>query len=193
MNQDPKPRKRYYKRNTKGEYKGKTTDGTTTLENPSATKLTKDSKRQSKRTSLADQPTKISPMRQQHIDQCEYQLGKQFKVYKQNKNYTQFGFVPNNGIQQDNYSKIKFFVNVPREYPDRPIKVTSNEQDDRIMQHKLYLFNAQVKDGEWVQEPLLAKLNLLLAYMNNDFVSTNMQGKLIDSQNLTKVFYQQLQ
>lgn len=200
MNQDAKPKKKYYRRKkgSRSNDKSNVSSNTNSTANSPAGSVTNSnvSSRSGTPTPIIAPMKPTDPIRQHHIEQCEYQLGRQFKLYKQNKSFTQFGFIPGNftlNNQQDKSLKTKFFINVPRDYPHKPIKITSNVQDDKIMQHKLNLCNLQMKDNKWLQEPLLAKLNMLLTYMNTDSVSINTQGNLIDSHNLTKLFYQQLQ
>ncbi|SMN17923.1 similar to Saccharomyces cerevisiae YIL161W Putative protein of unknown function [Maudiozyma saulgeensis] len=110
--------------------------------------------------------------RQEQIDQCLYALGKDnFKLFRNGKYVTTYAVNFRNNSMSSIFPKemgIKFAINIPHDYPQQSLKLSSNKSnsqetsDNEALNNLVRNFNSSVRNNDNNSCPILAQLNYLV-------------------------------
>ncbi|CCH61238.1 hypothetical protein TBLA_0E01840 [Henningerozyma blattae CBS 6284] len=151
---------------------------------------------------LGDNQNKIN----KELEICSRVLGsKSFKLFKKNSDSISYGYTIHN-INISDISKFKILVEIPNEYPNKPINLSLNNksivtmsrtmeisnEDSKFQKQVAYLqksirnFNFKVLELQLANEPILAQLNY---FVQNLDILMNSNYKNISE--ISKTFYNQ--
>ncbi|KAK5774124.1 hypothetical protein RI543_004658 [Arxiozyma heterogenica] len=139
-------------------------------------------------------PSSVSPstnnsQRSKAIKQCQTLLSnKQFRLFRDDKQSTQYGFTLNNKINN------RYVVVIPNDYSSHPIRLLNQKNDQNVSDSLEYSylinnFNKKCKLDDPEKTYIVSQLNYLA--VNHDILTTQSPKDFNNYMHLHKTFYNQ--